>query len=157
MSIPPWRGAIPLLKFQAYNRAMLPSFWTKVKNWFTPRENELLLAATIILVAFISFGLGRLSALHGEKFPIKFIEPPNQEAAAISPSLGRPTSKLENSEVGLPKTGGKLYVASKNGSVYHFPWCPGAQRIKEANKIYFSSREEAEKAGYRPAANCEGL
>lgn len=49
------------------------------------------------------------------------------------------------------------YIGSKNSNVYHLPDCPGAQRIKEENKICFSSKEEAEKAGYRPAKNCPGL
>jgi len=48
-------------------------------------------------------------------------------------------------------------VASKNGEVYHYVWCSGAKRIKEENKIYFKSKEEAEKAGLRPAKNCPGL
>lgn len=46
------------------------------------------------------------------------------------------------------------YVGSKNSNVYHLPDCPGAKRIKEENKRCFSSKEEAEKAGYRPAKNC---
>jgi methylphosphotriester-DNA--protein-cysteine methyltransferase len=48
-------------------------------------------------------------------------------------------------------------VASKSGKAYHLPWCSGAQRIKEANKIYFASKAEAEQAGYTPAANCPGI
>ncbi|HED38129.1 MAG TPA: hypothetical protein ENI76_07790 [Ignavibacteria bacterium] len=51
----------------------------------------------------------------------------------------------------------EIYVGSINGSKYHYPWCSGAQRIKESNKIQFSSKEEAIKAGYTPAANCKGL
>ena len=49
------------------------------------------------------------------------------------------------------------YVASKSGTKYHYPWCPGAQSIKEENKIWFFTKEEAEKAGYQPASNCKGL
>ena len=152
MSIPPWRDAIPLLKFQAYNKEMISNLAAKVKNWFAPREGELFLAATIILIALISFGLGRLSAFRDEKFPIQFIEPQDQEGKVLGAATPPPAANPAKGE-----TSDKLYVASKNGSAYHFPWCSGAQRIKEANKIYFSSREEAEKAGYRPAANCEGL
>lgn len=48
-------------------------------------------------------------------------------------------------------------IASKNGSKYHFPWCVGAARIKESNKIWFSSEKEAKSAGYTPAKNCKGL
>ena len=46
------------------------------------------------------------------------------------------------------------FVASVNGTKYHLSWCSGAQNIKEQNKITFSSRKEAEDAGYTPAANC---
>lgn len=52
--------------------------------------------------------------------------------------------------------GGQL-VGSKNGTKYHYPWCSGAERIKEENKIWFQSAEEAKRAGYTPAANCPGL
>ena len=109
-----------------------------------PREGETVLAAVIILTALASFGLGRLSALSKNKFPVR-IETKNQSAAALS-SQNPKTESAQN-----------LFVASRNGQVYHFPWCAGAQRIKEENKIFFDSREEAEKAGLRPAANCEGL
>ncbi len=109
-----------------------------------PKEGEIVLAAVIILTALASFGLGRLSSLRENKFPVR-IETKNQSAAAIS-SQNPKTESAQN-----------LFVASKNGQVYHFPWCSGAQRIKEENKIFFNSREEAEKAGLRPAANCEGL
>lgn len=50
-----------------------------------------------------------------------------------------------------------LYVASKNGTKYHLPTCPGAKRIKEENKIWFDSKTEAEQAGYEPAKNCKGI
>ena len=137
---------------------MLPVFRAKVKNWFLPREGELFLAAVTILVAAVSFGLGRLSALKSEKFPIQFIGSQNQAGAGVVPLLSGETAKSDKSSKTSPTPAGeKLYVGSKNGEVYHFPWCSGAQRMKEANKIFFSSREEAEKAGYRPAANCEGL
>lgn len=49
------------------------------------------------------------------------------------------------------------YVASKKGEVYYLPWCGGVKLIKEENKIWFASKEEAESQGYRPAANCKGI
>jgi hypothetical protein len=138
-----------------YNTFMVRNLREKVKQWFLPREDEIILVFTIILVALIGFGLGRLSALREEKFPIQIqtslpsaFESENQEA-------GLPVSRI--SDRGGEGKQEKLYVGSRNGSVYHYPWCPGAERIKEANKVWFSSREEAGKAGYRPAANCEGL
>jgi hypothetical protein len=46
-------------------------------------------------------------------------------------------------------------VASSGGTKYHKLDCPGANNIKEDNKIYFNSIEQAKAAGYTPAANCE--
>lgn len=46
-------------------------------------------------------------------------------------------------------------IASSGGTKYHLPSCSGAGRIKDENKIYFNSIEEAKAAGYEPAANCD--
>jgi len=52
---------------------------------------------------------------------------------------------------------GTPVVSSKNGTRYHRLDCPGANTIKESNKIYFDSIELARSAGYLPAGNCRGL
>ncbi len=67
---------------------------------------------------------------------------------SLSPST--PSSVLVGAEQGK-------YVASKKGTKYHLPWCGGAKQITEANKIWFVSKEDAEKAGYTPASNCKGI
>jgi len=46
-------------------------------------------------------------------------------------------------------------VASKNGKRYYFLHCSGVKRIKEANKIYFKSENDAKKKGLTMAANCK--
>ncbi len=67
-------------------------------------------------------------------------------------------SKLEsNKEIEKTQIESMQVVASKKGSVYHLPWCSGALRLKKENKIFFKNKTYAEKAGYRPAKNCEGL
>ncbi len=50
-----------------------------------------------------------------------------------------------------------IVVASKNGTRYHLPECPGAGTIKPENVIQFNSIELAEAAGYTAAANCSEL
>jgi len=50
---------------------------------------------------------------------------------------------------------GDQVVASKNSTLYHYPWCSGAQRIKEKNKITFVSEQEAQSRGYALASNCK--
>jgi preprotein translocase subunit SecE len=46
-------------------------------------------------------------------------------------------------------------VASVNSDKFHYLHCPGAKTIKEENKIYFPSAQEAIKAGFVLAGNCK--
>ena len=46
-------------------------------------------------------------------------------------------------------------VADKKAKVYYLDGCLAAQEIKEGDRIAFNSREEAEKAGYKMAKNCQ--
>ncbi|MCH8004231.1 MAG: hypothetical protein IH934_06400 [Nanoarchaeota archaeon] len=41
------------------------------------------------------------------------------------------------------------YIASKSGTKYHAPKCDWAKKIKKANAVWFDSKEEAKKAGYK--------
>lgn len=129
---------------------MLAEFIQKVKSLYKEKENDLYVAALIFLVGMASFGLGRLSVLWPQKEPIRIEEPQNfnNAPASVINSAGKSESAVK------PK--GK-YVASKSGASYHYPWCQGALKIKEENKIWFQTKEGAEKAGYKPAGNCEGL
>lgn len=47
------------------------------------------------------------------------------------------------------------YVGSVSSDKFHHESCPGARLIKEGNKVYFSNKEDALKAGYAPAGNCD--
>lgn len=134
---------------------MLKDSFNKIKAWLKDNEKDLFIAITIIAVALIGFGLGRLSHLAEKKMPIRveYFATSSQEAA-VSGSIN---SERQNLDVAIQGQSEKIFVASKNGKNYHYPWCSGAQRIKEENKIWFSSREEAEGKGYAPAANCKGL
>lgn len=91
----------------------------------------------VILVGFASFGLGRLSASEKSRTPVSVQMVPIVEQR--------------------PMTVGGQVVASRSGTTYHFPWCPGALSMKEMNKIWFKDEAAARAAGYKPAGNCEGL
>ncbi len=100
---------------------------------------KLFLALVIILVATLSFGIGRLTG--GEEREGIKIENDTQSATVI------------NAVVPAPRSLGEV-VASKNGTKYHFSYCPGAKQIKEGNRISFNSATEAEASGYTLASNC---
>lgn len=107
---------------------------------------RLFLTLVIILVAVLSFGVGRLTGSHARE-PIRIEYDPNLAAPAVSQASSPVSSPA-------PSSGG--VIASKSGSKYHYPSCPGAKQIKEANKISFPSAQAAEAAGYTLASNCKG-
>jgi hypothetical protein len=136
-------------------------FAQKIK-WL--QTTEVTTIAIIVLVGFASFGLGRLSALQTVHEPVRITSAPSTVAnirmsdtsrqAVEGSSSSPPSPELRRASNFQP--GGKI-VGSKNGTKYHFPWCAGAQRIKEENKRWFDSVAAARTAGYSPAGNCKGL
>ena len=117
----------------------------KIKDWALKiEEPPVYLTILIILVAFISFGLGRLSLVE-EKRPEVKITMPTQAGEAMENSASAINAILPTANA---------VVASKNGTKYYFSWCGGISRISPQNKVTFSSAKEAEQAGYSIAANC---
>lgn len=77
-----------------------------------------------------------------------------------SNDVQKPTVSHTSATKALPKVVGHAsgtYVASKNGTKYYLPTCASANRIKDENKIWFLSKEEAAAAGYAPSSTCKGL
>lgn len=123
-------------------------FWDLIRANF----DGIFVACLLVLCSIISFNLGRISAL--EKTPLKFETDANifnavensKNKAVNSPDVSTSINKIQTD----PRV-----VVSKNSDKYHFSWCSGAKRIKEENKIWFNSTQEAERAGYTLAANCQ--
>ncbi len=119
--------------------------------------------AVVILCSTLAFTLGRLSFLDSKKPAIRIEQGASVAASGTETPVAQtpvaPASPISAKTVSASKNapipGG--FVASKNGTKYYIPTCGGASRIKEENKIWFSTKAEAEKAGYGPAANCPGL
>ncbi len=115
------------------------------------QKKDIFIALTIILVAFASFGLGRLSKIEDSREPITVTDISEGNTA------GAPkTNQINQSNQQAPAEKGK-FVASKNGTKYYLPWCSGVSKINETNKIWFQTKEEAEARGLTPAANCPGI
>lgn len=121
---------------------MTPHFFHAIKDFFRISLNDLCVIGVIILTALAAFGLGRLSVLRSSSSGFEVLPPAHDATGAASLSIESPD---------------KNFVASRNGSKYHFPWCSGAQAMNEENKIWFATQDEAKRAGYTAAANCEGL
>jgi len=118
-------------------------------------KEDLFIVLLIILVGTASFGLGKLSALEKKKVPISILK--TKEAILASVAENPTGIKDTDSSVNTQTQGKGIVVASKAGTKYYYPWCSGVSRIKEENKVWFLSIDDAKNAGLTPAANCTGL
>ena len=140
-------------------------FWTRTKGYFygikdsLKIKEDLFVALLIVIVGLASFGLGKLSSLENEKTPISITDNQGVVYNAISAAISNTSagSNVVNS-TNVPATTGKgIVFSSKSGTKYYYPWCSGAARIKDANRVWFNTIDEAKSAGLTPAANCPGL
>ena len=111
---------------------------------------DILVICIVILVGLGSFELGRLSK-EGSNSGIKVNYPTRdttQSASVISTidNLRRVTQNANSS--------GKNYFASNRGKKYYSLGCSAGKTIKDDNKIYFATKDEAEKAGYLLSSSC---
>lgn len=118
----------------------MPSIKEKLKNCKYPAsymQNWRFFAVFCLILGIVAlFGVIRLSKLFRMQSDVTLLE--NSFETNVSGKEGS-------------------YVASKNSNVYYFPWCGIVLRIKDSNKVWFTSRAKAEKAGYKPSASCHGL
>ncbi|NCN11719.1 hypothetical protein GW937_00170 [Candidatus Kaiserbacteria bacterium] len=117
-------------------------------------DDTIFMAILLVLVAVVSFGLGRQSATT----PVPIL--PNDTANQLELGSGVILTQVPLQTAVVPSTSPETVtsiVASRSGTKYHLLSCPGAVQIKEENKIYFTSIEAAKAAGYLPASNCPDL
>lgn len=113
---------------------------------------------TIIgIVSICCIGLIVLIAISGMFSPDKptstNISPTNNtNTSTPSPTNSSSSQNVSNSSSNHDS--GITYVASANSNVFHRPGCRYVNQIKEKNKIYFNSRDEAINAGYHPCEVC---
>jgi hypothetical protein len=109
------------------------------------QNDQIFFSLLVIFVGIISFGLGRLT-----------VSATDQD---IKPKVTFSNTKVDDNteNTDQPAQNKALYIGSKTGTKYHLSTCPGAKQIKSDNQITFTSKEEAEAAGYKPAANCPEL
>ena len=106
----------------------------------------------VFLVGIGAFGLGRLSALESQKSVLKIYGPGPAAVGEAARVLAAPSEAPTRPAIDPNQP--KNFVASKSGTKYYAPGCPGASRIKAENQVWFGTIDDAEAAGYTLAANC---
>ncbi len=124
-------------------------------------EEKIVLIIGGILIAALSFGIGRLTVLNTGQAELVYEKRESQNLCLRAPQESKESSQVAGTETKKEKEAGTKvgksqgkFVGSKNSNKYHLPSCRWAKKIKEENKIWFQSKEEAEKAGYVPCGTC---
>ncbi|ETB63703.1 TPA: hypothetical protein DIC38_03090 [Candidatus Nomurabacteria bacterium] len=121
-------------------------FLNKIKSYLGIDNFHLVFFLVIVGVSLSSFALGRISISKTDN---------NNQIEENNFYLKNENEKgIEGEDFSTNNKEEKKYVASKNGKLYYSLNCSGANRIKEENKIFFASKEEAEKSGYGFATSC---
>ncbi|MEK7160723.1 MAG: hypothetical protein AAB724_01715 [Patescibacteria group bacterium] len=127
----------------------------RIGDWFRRNQADIAIAIGFILVALIAFGAGRLTAPEIVRNPI-IIDEPNVSGSinifgnVSQPAINEVGDPLEASGALAGQEG--LFLASKGGTKYHWPWCSYAKNIKLENQKWFNSETQAQTAGYSPCA-----
>lgn len=120
----------------------------KIKTSIEGSRKSLISTGIIAITAIASFYLGFIA--RSETLILT-----SGRANLVDSTQVTINAKKDDLSVHIPqaKSSG-TFVASKNGTKYYQSSCPSASRIKDANKVYFDSEEEAVADGYSKASGC---
>ncbi|MBI3305675.1 hypothetical protein HYZ82_00905 [Candidatus Nomurabacteria bacterium] len=123
----------------------------KIKQFIeSDKGKDVLTVLVVILVGLGAFLLGRLSK-ENDTSGIKIEYQGTQsdlDANAISSLIS--VKEISTSQNSVDKN----FFASNRGTKYYSIGCSGGKTIKQENRVYFDTREEAEKAGYELSSSC---
>ncbi len=111
---------------------------------------DILAVIIVILVGLGSFELGRLSkTIDSSGIKIEYTDQNGIQESNIISSIN--SSKKTTLVTNLI---GKNFFASNRGTKYYSIGCSGGKTIKQENRVYFTTKEEAEGAGYGLSGSC---
>ncbi|KKT20091.1 MAG: hypothetical protein UW02_C0001G0004 [Candidatus Nomurabacteria bacterium GW2011_GWB1_43_7] len=130
----------------------------KIKQFLESKKGkDILIVLIIILVSLGSFELGRLSKeASSSGIKIEYATQGQEQ----TPNQANAVSATENTNPAAvpsptPKNSEENYFfASNRGNKYYPAACSAGKNIKQENRVYFATREEAEKAGYELSSSC---
>jgi hypothetical protein len=123
-----------------------------ITTWVEGEKGKgVLTVMIIVLVGFGAFELGRLSKENTSSgVQIEYNQPAVAEEANVFSAVEYASIPKNN----VSKSSSKNFFASNRGSKYYPVGCSGGKTIKQENRVYFVTSEEAEKAGYTLSSSC---
>ena len=123
----------------------------KIKSFLeSEKGKDVLVVLIVILVGLSSFQMGRLSKSNAST-GIKIL--PAQTGEFPNQNINQEASIILSTANNLNSTG-KNFFASNRGSKYYPVGCSAGKDLKPENRVYFETREAAEKAGYELSSSC---
>ncbi|MFA5750713.1 MAG: hypothetical protein WCX79_03350 [Candidatus Paceibacterota bacterium] len=139
----------------------------KIKQYFTENESgkKIVSICITILIGLCSFMFGRTSKSDIDKgISIEYLDTLESDC---NDNTGQNKGKIEkdisrigdnttfNTDTDTKTTRKGEYFASIKGKKYYPVGCSAGKNIKSENRVYFSARIEAEKAGFELSASCK--
>lgn len=126
----------------------------KIKSLLeSDKGKDILIVIIVILMGLGSFELGRLSK-ESNNSGIK-VEYPKEGSQQDIKQQASAIFSQDSSEIGVSNFSGKNFFASSRGSKYYSLGCSAGKTIKQENRIYFATGEDAQKAGYELSSSCQ--
>lgn len=125
----------------------------KIKAWIQSETGkDVLTIIIVILVGLGSFELGRLSkGSTSSGIKIEYPDKGLGESANTISAITAPTTNHTTPSA----PAGKEFFASSRGTRYYSFGCSAGKTIKTENRVYFSSANAAETAGYTLSTSCK--
>jgi hypothetical protein len=122
-------------------------------------RRDVLFATLLVVSSISSYALGTYEskATTGNQVIFSDVLRPVEVSSSESESLPsvKSSSKVTGQAAAVGLASGKTTIfASKSGTKYYYSWCKSGNRVKLQNRVYFTSKEAAEKSGKSLAANC---
>jgi hypothetical protein len=118
-------------------------------------RRDVLFAVLLVVSSISSYALGTFESKAVVGSQVIFtdvLRPAEIQSPEPEPSL-KTSSTGQAAAVGLASSKTTIF-ASKSGTKYYYSWCKSGNRVKLQNRVYFTSKEAAEKSGKSLAANC---
>ena len=125
-------------------------------NEFVQSEKgkNILIVIIVILVGLSSFELGRLSKENSSSgVKIEYPNQTNNQGASVILSENALQANTGVSSI-ISNSNSKTFFASNRGEKYYSIGCSGGKTIKQENRVYFATKEDAERAGYTLSSSC---